>query len=207
MIRSQYIIIVILLVASVSLTGQNHQFVEVIELDSTIQLDLRYATANNFVEEVLYDCPRCFLHQEAATALVKAHQELMKIGFGLKLFDCYRPGSVQQRLWEILPNASYVTPPKKGSMHNRGLAVDVTIVDSNGVELNMGTDFDFFGRRAHTDHTDLPTEVLCHREQLKSVMTKYGFRGIRTEWWHYSYFISGQEVSQWTWSCDVDEQP
>ena len=101
-----------------------------------------------------------------------------------------------------MPNPSYVTPPKKGSMHNKGLAVDLTIVDEDGKELDMGTTFDFFGKKAHHDHTDLPEEVLKNRTLLKETLAKYGFRHIRTEWWHYSYILKSHALSDMIWECE-----
>ena len=110
---------------------------EIAFLEKDIQLDLRYATSNNFVKEQLYDCPRCFLRPEAAEALYEVQTTLQEKGYSLKLFDCYRPKSIQERLWEKVPNASYVTPPQKGSMHNRGYAVDATLLDSEGIEVDL----------------------------------------------------------------------
>ncbi len=174
------------------------------QVDSRLQLDLRYATTNNFVEEQLYDCPRCFMRPEAAIALRKVHEALIAKGYGMKLYDCYRPKSVQERLWQKVPNATYVTPPHKGSMHNRGYAVDVTLVDKDGKELDMGTPFDFFGRKAHHDCYDLDEEVLQRRKLLRTLMAEYGFKHIRTEWWHYSYkgpYKSPFELADFQWSC------
>ncbi len=171
-----------------------------------IALDLRYATTDNFVDEKLYPCARCFLRPKAAAALLDIHTQLQHKGLGLQLFDCYRPASVQQRLWEKVPDATYVTPPAKGSMHNRGLAVDLTLVDSNGVALDMGTPFDFFGRKAHHTHTDLPEEVLTNRRLLKSTMESNGFKSIRTEWWHYSYVGGGYGLADMIWKCDEENK-
>ena len=128
-------------------TPAQNGFTEVVALDASIRLDIRYATTNNFTKAKIYDCPRCLLRPEAAEALVKAHKMLQKKGLGLKMFDCYRPRPYQQRLWDKVPNADYVTPPAKGSMHSRGAAVDLTIVDANGKELDMGTPYDFLGSR------------------------------------------------------------
>ena len=169
-----------------------------------IQIDLRYATENNFVKEQLYDCPRCFLRPEAAEALYQVQSTLQTKGYSLKLFDCYRPKSIQERLWEKVPDATYVTPPKKGSMHNRGFAVDATLVDQDGNEVDMGTEFDFFGRRAHHDNRDLDSTILMHRDLLKSTMAQFGFKHIRTEWWHYGYkgpYSSPFKVADYLWEC------
>jgi D-alanyl-D-alanine dipeptidase len=114
---------------------------EITRLDPSILLDLRYATANNFVKEKMYECPRCFLRPDVARAIAKAHKALQKKGYGLKMYDCYRPRPIQWKLWNKVPDTRYVADPRKGSMHNRGMAVDLTIVDKNGQELDMGTDF------------------------------------------------------------------
>jgi D-alanyl-D-alanine dipeptidase len=187
--------------ASFEMTFPDSNWIEVVKLDSTIVLDMRYATDNNFVEVVLYDCARCYLNHSVAQEIVKVHRTLRSQGLGLKLFDCYRPLIVQEKLWSIMPNASYVTPPARGSMHSRGLAVDATIVDQMGNELDMGTDFDFFGRKAHQDNFDLPQSILENRTLLRSTMEEFGFRSIRTEWWHYSYSLPGQKIAEWKWDC------
>ncbi len=107
----------------------------------------------------------------------------------IKFYDCYRPLDIQKIMWDKYPNASYVANPYKGigSIHNRGGAVDMTVVDSTGKELDMGTPFDFFGKKAHQDFTDLPKNVLENRKILRDTMESVGFRRIRTEWWHYSF--------------------
>ena len=187
-----------------SLDYDTSQWTELTVLDSTILLDIRYATENNFVGQVLYGCARCFLRPAAAEAVLAAHQELKAEGLGLKMFDCYRPRDVQWRLWEIYPKPGYVADPRKGSIHNRGGAVDLTIVDSTGQELPMGTDFDFFGPRANHTFTDLPEEVLANRQKLKALMSKHGFSAIRSEWWHYNFRAQEYELADEEWNCKVD---
>lgn len=172
------------------------------DLDASILLDLRYATSNNFVATKMYDCARCFLRPEAAQLLKQVQAELQLKGYGLKVFDCYRPRPIQWKLWEKVPDPKYVADPRKGSMHNRGVAVDVTIVDQKGNELDMGTDFDYFGKKAYHDFTDLSVTVLANRKLLKSTMEKYGFKAIRTEWWHYSYRATAFPLSNMLWACD-----
>jgi len=174
---------------------------EVIRLDRSIVLDLRYATDSNFVEEKMYDCGRCFLRPAVAKAVVKVHQQLQEQGLGLKLFDCYRPRPIQWKLWEKVPDPRYVSDPRKGSMHNRGAAVDLTIVDSTGQQLDMGTPYDFFGREAYPAYQDLPEQVLANRELLHEQMKAQGFRPIRTEWWHFSLPGKGYELSDMLWKC------
>lgn len=178
-----------------------HGFSDVTALDASIKLDIRYATANNFTKVKIYDCPRCLLRPEAAKALVKAHKALQKKDLGLKMFDCYRPRPYQQRLWDKVPNPDYVTPPAKGSMHSRGAALDLTIVDKNGKELDMGTPYDFFGKEAHTDNTNLPAQVLANRKLLRETLEAVGFKGIRTEWWHFSFQGKDFPLSDYIWPC------
>lgn len=178
-----------------------NNFSDVASLDPGIQLDIRYATANNFTKAKIYDCPRCLLRPEAAKALVKAHKALQKKGYGLKMFDCYRPRPYQQRLWNKVPNPDYVTPPAKGSMHSRGAAVDLTVVDKNGQELDMGTPYDFFGKEAHTDNMNLPPAVLANRKLLRDALEAVGFKGIRTEWWHFSFQGKNFPLSDYVWPC------
>jgi len=175
---------------------------ELIRLDENFILNLKYATEDNFVDRQLYDCPRCFLHPEAAQALLEVQRELSKLDYTLLLFDCYRPWSVQQALWDIMPNASYVTPPKKGSMHNRGLAVDLTIAHLNGDTLEMGTPFDYFGARGHHTYAHHTPTVQANRDLLKSTMSKHGFSSIRTEWWHYNYLGVRRKTADMHWECE-----
>ena len=132
------------------------------------------------------------------------HQnQLKKEGLGLKMFDCYRPRPIQWKLWKKVPDPRYVADPRKGSMHNRGAAIDLTIVDSNGEELDMGTDFDFFGQEAYHTYTKHPQKIMGNRNKLKSIMEANGFRSIRTEWWHYSYKLKSYAISDWVWNCDT----
>jgi D-alanyl-D-alanine dipeptidase len=107
--------------------------------------------------------------------------------FRIKVFDAYRPLSVQKQMWEILPDDRYVANPATGSRHNRGAAVDLTIVDSEGNEIDMGTEYDNFTEVAHPDYKNLPKEVLENRELLQKTMMKYGFKPITTEWWHFDF--------------------
>ena len=168
---------------------------------SRIKLDIRYATTNNFVKKQLYDCPRCFLRPEVAKEILKINEILKDKGLKLKLFDCYRPRPIQQKLWNIKPDARYVTPPTKGSMHNRGLAIDLTIIDDTGKQLDMGTGYDYFGIKAYHTTTNLPKQVLENRKLLKSLLESHGFKAIRTEWWHYSYTQKSYPLSDWVWDC------
>ncbi len=178
------------------------QWAEITRLDPTVKLDLRYATENNFVKEKMYDCPRCFLRPDVARAALVIHKELKKKGLGLKMYDCYRPRPIQWKLWNKVPDPRYVADPRKGSMHNRGMAVDLTIVDSLGNELDMGTDFDFFGKEAYHSYAGHSDEVQENRQLLLEMMEDHGFRSTSTEWWHYSYKPKTFPLDDWLWKCE-----
>ncbi len=179
------------------------QWTELIRLDSSILLDLRYATANNFMEQRVYDCGRCFYRPKVARALLAVHRELGRQGLGLKMYDCYRPAPYQQRLWDILPDARYVARPSRGSLHSRGAAADLTVVErATGEELDMGTGYDFFGEAAYTTTTGLPAEVLANRALFQAAMRRQGFGTIRTEWWHFNFLGQRYPLSEWVWPCE-----
>ncbi len=161
------------------------EFVDIHQMDPSIILDIRYATANNFLHRAVYKQARCFLVKEAALKLQQVQNELKQLGLGLKIFDGYRPLSVQKKMWQIMPNPKYVANPAKGSRHNRGCAVDLTLVDSTGKELTMPTEFDNFTVKAHHNYMKLPASVRLNRWILKTVMEKHGFKSISSEWWHY----------------------
>ena len=126
-----------------------------------------------------------FLRKFVALKLDSVQRELEKVGLGLKVWDCYRPLSVQKILWSIVPDERYVANPAKGSRHNRGCAVDLTLVDSLGNELPMPTKYDDFTEKAHRDYYNLPDTVIKNRKILEDVMKKYGFIPLPTEWWHF----------------------
>lgn len=176
-------------------------WVELSEKDGFL-IEIKYATHDNFTKQTIYDCEACFLRPEVAGALIEARKEIReKYGYGIKLLDCYRPGPYQQRLWDIMPNEDYVAHPMKGSMHSRGTAVDLTLVDKDGQELDMGTPFDYFGEEAHQDYKGHSDAVNRHRYILRSTMKKYGLQQIRTEWWHYSYRDKSYPLEDWVWEC------
>ncbi len=178
------------------------KWIDLHHLDSTIIIDMRYATTDNFVKEKMYDCSRCFLRPKVAQKIVEAHLMLQEGGLGLKMLDCFRPRPIQQKLWDKFQNPLYVTDPAKGSMHNRGAAVDLTIVDADGQQLDMGTAFDYFGKEAHHAYTNLSKEVLANRKLLKETMQAVELHPITTEWWHYSYRGESYELSDMLWDCD-----
>lgn len=175
---------------------------ELIRLDPDFVIDVRYATDSNFVDTIMYECGRCFLRPKVAQAVLAAHEDLKELGYRLLLLDCYRPRPVQWRLWNKVPDPRYVSDPRKGSMHNRGAAVDLTLADTTGRELDMGTPFDFFGQEAYPAYTGHPDSILQRRKLLSETMIRHGFRAIRTEWWHFAYVGGGYALADWEWPCD-----
>lgn len=182
---------------------QDTTFVNLKDYSSDFIFDLRYATENNFLKAKVYDCPECFLRFKTVKKLIEANEKFIKLGYKIKLFDCYRPLDIQKKMWEMVPNPIYVADPKKGSIHNRGAAVDITLVDENGIELDMGTSFDHFGKEAAHTYQDLPEQVLENRKILKSVMESCSFKTFQSEWWHYDLITNVKDnVSNFKWSCE-----
>ena len=170
-------------------------------IDSTIKLDLKYSTKDNFLKEVLYEnVTSCFLQECAAIKLSKAQKYLdsIKPGYSLIVYDALRPRSAQFKMWDIVkgtPHQMYVGNPHSGSIHNYGAAVDVSIVGTPGKEIDMGTPFDFFDDLAQPRYEDkflkegrLTTTQITNRELLRTVMTVAGYQGISVEWWHFNAF-------------------
>ena len=198
----KYLLQLFILLSVSSLLAQQNDFVLLRSLSNDFVFDMKYATPDNFLKQAVYDCGECYLRKSTAKALVKANEEFKSLGYRIKLFDCYRPLSVQKKMWKILPGTHYVANPAKGSKHNRGAAVDLTLVDAQGKELDMGTPFDFFGKKAHHTYTTLPKKVLENRKLLKGVLNKYNFKSIFSEWWHYEYRPEMQsKVEDFQWQC------
>ena len=150
------------------------------------RLDIRYATPDNFAKTAVYPAARCLLRPEAAAALKAVQEDLARSGLSLKLWDCYRPLSVQKRFWELVPDPRYVADPKKGSRHNRGAAVDATLTDAQGRELEMPTGYDDFSEKAHRGADASPAAAENSRK-LEAAMAAHGFKGLSTEWWHFDF--------------------
>jgi D-alanyl-D-alanine dipeptidase len=148
-------------------------------------LDLRYATENNFTHQVVYPIAKCALRKSVAERLAAAGRQMEQEGYRLKVYDCYRPISVQKIFWSLVPDERYVANPKEGSRHNRGAAVDVSMTDANGVDLEMPTEFDNFTERAHRDWPNATPEAKKNRKRLERIMLVHGFIGLDTEWWHF----------------------
>jgi D-alanyl-D-alanine dipeptidase len=134
---------------------------------------------------------------------MEANKIFIKKGYKIKLFDCYRPLDIQKKMWEIVPNPIYVANPNKGSIHNRGGAVDITLVDKNGKELEMGTDFDYFGIEASHNYPHFSSKIKRNRKLLKRVMIQQKFNSFDSEWWHYNLKSAlNDKVSNAKWKCD-----
>jgi D-alanyl-D-alanine dipeptidase len=153
-----------------------------------IRRDVRYATTDNFMHQKLYPVAKVFLRRPAAIALHEVERELARDGLGLKIFDGYRPYRVTVQMWKPIRNPDFVADPAKGSRHNRGAAVDVTLIDlRTGRELPMPTGYDDFTPRARQDFNDLPAEAIANRTKLRQAMKNHGFDPLPSEWWHFDF--------------------
>ena len=164
--------------------------IELTELSNTIKLDIRYATANNFVGRPVYAEARAFLQRPAAEALVRVHEKLREQGLGLVIFDGYRPWTITKLFWEVVPEdkRKFVADPAKGSKHNRGCAVDLSIYNlRSGKLIDMPSDFDEFTERASPNYTGGTEKERANRDLLRSLMEAEGFSVNPNEWWHFDY--------------------
>jgi CubicO group peptidase (beta-lactamase class C family)/D-alanyl-D-alanine dipeptidase len=173
---------------TVDTTGQSlahDPLVDIAEYDPRMVVDVKYATADNFVGEPVYPIARCLLRKSAAQRLARVQDRLEADGYGLKIHDGYRPLSVQKRFWKIMPDPRYVADPRKGSRHNRGAAVDVTLVDACGGGVEMPTKYDDFTEAAHRNYAGGNETSRQNRDRLAAAMEAEGFKGLADEWWHY----------------------
>jgi D-alanyl-D-alanine dipeptidase len=156
-----------------------------------VEIALAYATADNFTSKPVYaENARCFLHPQAANMLREA-VKLAKIqGYGIKIFDAFRPTQAQWKLWEHTPDPDFLADPNRGSPHSRGVAIDLTLLDARGKELDMGTIFDAFTPLSHHGNTEISTLAQRNRLLLMGIMSTAGWDFYRNEWWHYQLFNS-----------------
>ncbi len=164
--------------------------VELIPLDPTIKLDIRYATTNNFLSTPVYTQARAFLQRPAAEALVRAHRELKAQGYGLIIHDGYRPWYVTKIFWDATPDDKkiFVANPQTGSNHNRGCAVDLSLYNlKTGLEVQMPSGYDEMSDRAYADYTGGTRDQRALRALLRQAMEKQGFKVNPSEWWHFDY--------------------
>lgn len=164
--------------------------VELVTLDPTIKLDIRYATSNNFLGTPVYTQARAFLQRPAAEAVVRASGALRPLGYGLILHDGYRPWYITKIFWDATPahQKIFVADPKEGSKHNRGCAIDLSLYDlKTGQEVTMPSGYDEMTNHAYADYPGGTTEERGRRAILHNAMLKQGFLQNPTEWWHFDY--------------------
>jgi zinc D-Ala-D-Ala dipeptidase len=163
-----------------------HHLVSVATIQPPLLEEIRYATRHNFTGETLYPISAAFVQRATAAALARVQDDLAKEGLGLKIYDGYRPLSVQQKMWDLIRDERYVSNPAKNhGRHTRGTAVDVTLVDKLGNELAMPTPFDDFTEAAHRDSKTMSHRQRANMEKLQDVMTRHGFDPFPFEWWHF----------------------
>ncbi len=164
------------------------ELVDLKEYIPGIELDIRYGTKNNFTKHKIYNKSKAYLRLPAAEALLNVQQELKKMGLGLKVFDAYRPYSATVKFYEVYPDTNFVAAPWNGSRHNRGCAVDVTLINlETREELDMPTVFDDFTKNASHDFMDLSDNVIKNRQILRDIMIRHKFSIYLNEWWHYDF--------------------
>jgi D-alanyl-D-alanine dipeptidase len=164
--------------------------VELIKIDPTLKLDIRYATSNNLARQPVYQEARAFLQRPAATALAEVNRELKTLGYGLLIFDGYRPWSVTKLFWDITSeeNRKFVADPSKGSRHNRGCAVDLSLFEiATGKEVEMPGVYDEMSERSYPDFTGGTDQQRKMRDLLRSKMEAHGFTVFHVEWWHFDF--------------------
>lgn len=184
--------------SQISFAAIKYDLVEVVKVNPAIRTDIRYATTNNFTGKQVYPSARCYVRKSVAEKLNRIQKKFEPLGLGLKIWDGYRPFSVQKIFWGIYPDARYVGKPKsvllidgteemiEGSKHNRGSAVDLTLVDlKTGNEVKMPSEFDDFSEKAHRDYSKMDPEAAKNCKLLEDLMKQEGFIPLDTEWWHF----------------------
>ncbi len=166
--------------------NEMNKLLDIEDVAPTIQLDIRYATKNNFTGEIIYNAPKAYTRAHVAKALARIQKQLAKQNIGLKIFDAYRPYDATLKFYEVYGDTNFVASPWTGSRHNRACAVDVSLIDlSTGKELEMPTAFDDFSEKAAPDYEDVSAEAKKNRDLLIRIMDQYGFSVNEHEWWHY----------------------
>lgn len=168
--------------------NSNNQLLELKSHIPGLILDIKYATEDNFMKRIMYPQARAFARKPVVLQLIKVQEELKKKGLGLKIFDAYRPYSITIAFYREASNKAFVANPNKGSRHNRGCAVDLTLIDlKTGKELNMPTAYDSFSPKAAAIYPNLPPQVIKNRQLLIQTMRKFGFKVLKNEWWHFDF--------------------
>ncbi len=153
-----------------------------------VEISIQYATVNNFTGAPIYGRPGCYLHPEAEGLLRKAIELADALSLRFKIFDAFRPSEAQWVLWNHTPDPDFLADPRRGSPHSRGAAIDLTLIEPNGRELEMGTPFDAFTPLSHHGNRDVSIEAQRNRALLIGLMTTAGWDFYRNEWWHYQLF-------------------
>ncbi|WP_025897532.1 D-alanyl-D-alanine dipeptidase [Sneathiella glossodoripedis] len=164
------------------------ELVEITEDKYDVLLDIRYASTNNFTGAQIYGRAACYLNPEAEGLLCKAIELAAKAGYRFRIFDAFRPTEAVQKLWDHTPNPQYLAPPSSGSPHARGAAVDLTLVDDEGEDLEMGINFDAMTPLSHHGALQISEDAQRNRAILLGIMTAAGWDFYRNEWWHYQLF-------------------
>ncbi len=170
--------------------------------DSTFIMEMPYATEDNFLKEKIYPCAKCFLREDAANALLEEQKMAQDLGYRIVIFDCYRPLLLQQKMFNIIPDTKYVADPKRGSNHNKGVAVDISLADLSGEPLEMGTAFDDFSERAHYNSQQVSAVAQKNRKLLRDIMLSNNFTPYNNEWWHFNYKKKVYPNENFVWTCD-----
>lgn len=199
----------IVTILSLFFVNVHAKLIELVQINPHFKTNVYYATENNFTHKKVYPSARCFLQEPAARALDKVEQELETQHVGLVIFDAYRPLSVQKIFWEIFPDENYVANPAKGSRHNRGCAVDVSLIDlKTGTELTMPSAFDDFSKKSQRNYEKMEPLAHKHCKLLEEVMEKHGFKGLPSEWWHFDFVGINVKPGQEVWKqfpiTDID---
>ncbi|MCS3737440.1 M15 family metallopeptidase [Mucilaginibacter dorajii] len=166
----------------------NKQLVEIVKYIPSVVLDIRYATANNFMHRRMYPQAKAYARLPVVLALQQVEADLKTRGLGLKIFDAYRPYAITVKFYETTADTNFVAKPWFGSKHNRGCAIDLTLIDlKSGKELDMPTGFDSFSKKASANYPGASPLQIANRELLKTIMHAHGFTVLPTEWWHYDF--------------------
>ena len=171
-------------------------------VDSTFILSMPYATVDNFLKEKIYPCAKCFLRNNAGEALLNAQKDAQSKGYSIIIYDCYRPLPLQQKMFDIKPDTKYIADPKRGSKHNKGVAVDISLADKNGNPLDMGTSFDDFSDKANYYSDEISVEAKKNRKLLREIMLANDFTPYDNEWWHFNYKKTDYPNADWVWDCN-----
>lgn len=177
-------------------------WVEIKDGFDEISLEMVYSDTSNFTHTKLYPCARCYLRNEVAEALIKASGRAREKGYRLKIFDCYRPYSVQVKMFELIGDERYVAKPGKGSVHNKGCAIDLSLNQPDGNPVDMGSAFDDFSEKASYNYPLLSIEQKRMRSMLRTIMTESGFKPYEAEWWHFNYRNTDYPPADFKFNCD-----